>query len=472
MRANQSVHAVLTIARFLFLVLCLLAAASSYLGARPAGADVAVGTSAGGFLGFEVGAGGAGLAGANTSVPSGASSQFWNPSLLATMTRAQASVMHATWLENLQYEWIGYARPLGPRKGVGSLSVAYFHMPSISGTDEFDNPTGDFRVYDMAVTLGYARPVVKGITLGANGKLIRETLATVTGTGGAVDLGASATFAGATLGATMQNLGPELSLGGAVYPLPQLTRFGLSRPFLANRLLLAVDYTFPKTYFNDVRFGAEVRPSPFLAVRAGYRRVGGTKDDPSTGFSFGLGAHYGPVNLDYALTPDNGFSDIHRVSFGYTFGGGEEKPEPGKPEPRKEPARPPTPKTPPVIVSAPATKKVSEPPASPPAATKTNATTAVAQAPTKKDSAPATPKAGPDQYEVVLGDYQTETSAQSELKALRILGFDLKDARITAVPGSGYRLSLVRFNSRKSANDLAASLVSLSFAPRIEVARR
>lgn len=462
MRANQFVHSVFTTRRIPVFMICLLAAASMSLAVRPAGAQVEVGTSAGGFLGFEVGAGSAGLAGANTSVASGASSQFWNPSLLATMTKPQASMMHATWLENLQYEWIGYARPLGPRKGVGSLSVAYFHMPSISGTDEFDNPTGDFRVYDMAVTLGYARPVVKGIMLGANGKLIRETLATVTGTGGAVDLGASATFAGATLGAMMQNLGPELSLGGAAYPLPQLTRFGLSRPFLADRLLLAVDYTFPKTYFNDVRFGAEVRPSPFLAVRAGYRRVGGTKDDPSTGFSFGLGAHYGPVNLDYALTPDNGFSDVHRLSFGYTFGGGEEKPQ--KPEPKKEPARPPTPKTPPMIASAPAT------------AVKANAIPAVAPAPAKKDAAPATPpsapKAGPEQYEVVLGDYQTETSAQSELKALRILGFELKDAKITMVPGSGYRLSLVRFNSRKSANDLAASLVSLSFTPRIEVARR
>jgi hypothetical protein len=442
---------------------CLLAAASLYLGVRPAVADVEVGTSAGGFLGFEVGAGSAGLAGANTSVASGASSQFWNPSLLATMTKPQASMMHATWLENLQYEWIGYARPLGPRKGVGSLSVAYFHMPSISGTDEFDNPTGDFRVYDMAFTLGYARPVVKGIAVGANGKLIRETLATVTGTGGAVDLGASATFAGATLGAMMQNLGPELSLGGAVYPLPQLTRFGLSRPFLADRLLLAVDYTFPKTYFNDVRFGAEVRPSPFLAIRAGYRRVGGTKDDPSTGFSFGLGAHYGPVNLDYALTPDNGFSDVQRLSFGYTFGGGAEKPEPKKPEPKKEPVRPPTPKTPPVIASTPAVKTNA------PAAT-------VAQAPAKKEAAPAkqlsAPKAGPEQYEVVLGDYQTETSAQSELKALRILGFELKDAKITSIPGGGYRLSLVRLNSKKSANDLAASLVALSFSPRVEVARR
>ena len=465
MRGNQFAPRIFTLSHIPTFLLILLATASLYLGVRPAHAQVEVGTSAGGFLGFEVGAGSAGLAGANTSVASGASAQYWNPSLLAGMTRGQVSAMHATWLDNLQFEWMGYARPMGG-KGVGSASVAYFHMPSIAGTDEFDNPTGDFRVYDMAVTLGYARPVVKGINLGANGKIIRETLASVSGTGAAVDFGASATYAGATLGATVQNLGPDLSLGGGRYPLPQLMRFGLSRPFVSDHLLLAVDYTFPKTYFNDVRVGAEVRPNAFLAVRAGYRRVNGTKDDPSTGFSFGLGAHYGPINLDYAMTPDNGFADVHRLSFGYTFGGGEEKPETKKSEPKKEPVRPPTPKRPPVIASAapapaPAPKKPTEQPKPAPAA--------VAQAP---KPAPAPAPKGTDQYEVVLGSYQTETAAQSELKALRILGFSLKDAVVTQVPGSGYRLSLVRTNTRKSADELAASLVALSFAPRVEVAHR
>jgi len=107
------------------------------LAVRPAVAQVAVGASAGEFLGFEIGASSAGLAGANTSVASGVSSQLWNPSLLAGMTRPQASMMHATWLGDLQYEWIGYARPLGLNKGVGSMSVAYFHMPNVSGVDEF-----------------------------------------------------------------------------------------------------------------------------------------------------------------------------------------------------------------------------------------------------------------------------------------------------------------------------------------------
>ncbi|HEY2923579.1 MAG TPA: SPOR domain-containing protein, partial [Candidatus Eisenbacteria bacterium] len=63
-------------------------------------------------------------------------------------------------------------------------------------------------------------------------------------------------------------------------------------------------------------------------------------------------------------------------------------------------------------------------------------------------------------------------SAQSELKALRILGFSLREATVTSAPGGGYRLSLVRFNSRKSADELAESLIKLSFAPRVEVARR
>src|SRR2546422_6732335 len=226
MRKRKFAHPFLEAGRIVAIISFVSLIAISYFTVRPARADVAVGTSAGDFLGFEVGASSAGLAGANTSVASGASSQFWNPSLLAGMTRPQASMMHATWLGNLQYEWIGYARPLGPQKGVGSVSVAYFHMPSVSGVDEFDNPTGEFKVYDMALTLGYARPLWKGLMLGANGKFIRQTLADVSGTGAAVDLGASATVAGTTLGATVQNLGPNISFGGSSYPLPQLTRFG------------------------------------------------------------------------------------------------------------------------------------------------------------------------------------------------------------------------------------------------------
>jgi cell division protein FtsN len=184
------------------------------------------------------------------------------------------------------------------------------------------------------------------------------------------------------------------------------------------------------------------------------------------------------MNLDYAMTPDNGFADIHRLSFGYTFGA-EGRPEPKAPEPKRQPARPPTAKQPPVIASAPPTKKADAAPESKspavarPSAVPASPAPAVAEAPRASAPAPAQPKSsGPDQYEVVLGSYQTESSAQSELKALRILGFSLKDATITQIPGAGYQLTLARLNSKKSADELAASLVALSFAPRVEIARR
>jgi cell division protein FtsN len=193
-----------------------------------------------------------------------------------------------------------------------------------------------------------------------------------------------------------------------------------------------------------------------IAIRLGYRRELGSSGDPSNGLSYGLGVHVGPLNVDYSMTPDNAFADVHRLSFGYTFGGSEAKPEPKKPEPKYEPAtpKPAAPKAPPVIASATPTPKAASP--APTAA-------AVAQAPMTK---------GQDLYEVVLGNYQSEQSAQSELKALQILGFDVKDARLTLVPGEGYRLSLARLNSRKSADDLASTLTKLSFQPRVEVAHR
>jgi hypothetical protein len=507
MRKNEFARSLASPVRMFLLFSVMLIAASLYVTVRPATAQVAVGTSAGDFLGFEVGASSAGIAGANTSVATGATSQFWNPSLLAFMSKPQVSLMHATWLGNLQYEWIGYARPLGPNKAVGSMSVAYFHMPTLSGVDEFDNPTGDFRVYDMALTAGYARPVFKTLFLGVNGKFIRQTLADVSGTGVAVDLGASAVILGTTFGATVQNLGPEISYGSGSYPLPQLTRFGVSRPFLTDRLLVAADYTFPKTYYNDFRIGTEFRVHPMLQVRAGYRRLGGTRDDPATGYSFGLGTHVGQMNLDYAMTPSNGFADVHRFSLGYTFGGTDVRPEPAPRTPRQRPVKPTT-KTPPAIATitdtqapepSPTPKAPSQPPAQQPAAQQpaVEAQRKDAPSPAGKEvanSAPAStapaaspPPAAPpgtntptpapkapekEIYEVVLGSYQTEQSAQSELKALQILGFAVKDAIIMIVPGKGYRLSLARYESRKPADQFAASLIKMSFTPHVEVTSR
>jgi uncharacterized protein UPF0164 len=473
----------------------LISASLLYVQVRPVYADVAVGGGTGDFLQFEIGGRSAGMGGAQVGSASGVTAQFWNPAGLASLERPQVGGMHAAWLGDLKYEWIGYARPMSPKLGVGSLSVAYFHMPSIQGVDEFGTPTGEFKVYDMAVTAGLSRPVGSHLSVGANTKLIRQTLATVSATGLAVDFGAQAKGPrGVTFGAVVQNLGPSLSFDGASYPLSRQIRVGASGEVANGRVLLATDYNMPSDYYDDVRVGAEVRAHPNVSLRLGYRREMGAGENPQTGFSYGLGFQFKQLNLDYAMTPNEDFDNIHRLSFGYSFGTGAPEKEPKQPkkeEPKEEPA-PEAPKGPRVIAEAtpeapkPAAKAVAPKPAAQtqtpkPAAPKetpaaalttvaTSETKPEAQAPKAADPAP---KAVPVQYAVVMPGYPSKDSAEAEMKALELLGFRTKDAQIVKDPKrGGFMITFTRMKSKGSAEEVAANLQRMSFRALVEVAQK
>jgi hypothetical protein len=469
---------------------CLFSASLLYATVRPTYADVAVGGGAGDFLQFEIGGRSAGMGGAQVGSASGVTAQFWNPAGLASLERPQVGGMHAAWLGDLKYEWIGYARPVNPKLGVGSLSVAYFHMPSIQGVDEFGTPTGEFKVYDMAVTAGLSRPVGNRLSIGANTKLIRQTLATVSATGLAVDFGAQAKGPhGVTFGAVVQNLGPSLSFDGSSYPLSRQIRFGASGEIAQGRVLLATDYNMPSDYYDDVRIGAEVRAHPNVSLRLGYRREMGAVENPQTGISYGVGFQFKQLNLDYAMTPNEDFDNIHRLSFGYSFGTGAPEKEPKQPkkeEPKDEPA-PEAPKGPRVIADAsetpkPAAKATPKPaaqtetskpsvPKEPPAEV-ASSDAKQSDAPAEQAPAPA-PKAAPVQYAVVMPGYPSKDSAEAEMKALELLGFRTKDAQIVKdTKRGGFMITFIRMKSKGSAEEVASNLQRMSFRAVVEVAQK
>ncbi len=464
-----------------------LLASLLYVIVRPAYADGAVGSSAGNFLDFEIGGRPSGMGGAQVGSAAGITAQYWNPAALANLDGRQIGAMHATWLQDLNYEWIGYAQPMSPKLGVGSVSLAYFHLPSIDGVDDFGNPTGEFKVYDMALTAGLARSLGHGVSVGANVKMIRQNLATVSAMGPAMDLGAMFSWQGTTFGAVAQNLGPGLSFSGSPsYPLPHQIRLGASRQVASGRVLLATDYNMPSDYYNDVRIGAEVRAHPNISLRLGYRHEFGTTDDPSNGLSYGLGINFRQLNVDYAMTPSNDFDDVHRLSFGYSFGNGanEQQPEPKKPKPTK-PAPPPAPTGPPAIVRA-EPKAAAPKPAPPPVETpKAVAIAPALPAPPPPAASPAPapqaevaleapPKpAAPSEYSVVLPGFSSKESAQAEIKALDLLGFRTKDARIDKDPKrGGYVITLMRMKSKGKADEMASDLQRMSFRAMVEVTQR
>ena len=178
------------------------------------------------------------------------------------------------------------------------------------------------------------------------------------------------------------------------------------------------------------------------------------------------------------MTPSDAFDDVHRLSFGYSFGSGSEERKPEKPEaPKPEVPPPPPPQPgPKVIASAPAAPVKTPAAAAPPSApkgiasqtaapSKSAATQTVAQAtpkPAPVAAAPApetAPAAAPAptkqgkrdvEYSVILPGYWTRESAQAELKALELLGFRIKDAQIEKSTGSSYQVRLTRTRSRST----------------------
>jgi hypothetical protein len=482
--------------RFGIRIFAILISALTYPVVRPAFADVAVGAASGDFLSFEVGGRSAGMAGAHTGVATGVTAQFWNPAGLATLSQPQVGAMHANWLQDLSYEWLGIAKPMG-KLGVGSLSVAYFHTPGIQGVDEFDNPTGSFQIYDVAVTAGLARQIAPGLSIGANAKMIRQSLGTVSAAAPAFDFGARGVFGGTSIGAAVQNLGPGLSFdGGSSYPLPRQLKFGIGRGFLGDRVQLAADYNIPSDYFRDLRVGTELRAHHNVSLRLGYRREFGSENDPATGLSCGLGIHFSQLELDYSMTPSNQFDDVHRLSFGYSFGSGSEEKKPEKPKPvKQEPPPPPAPAGPRVIASAKPSSNtpasVAAPSKSAPAApspvapasaravaqvTPVTPVATIASAPAP--SAPAAPtaakpaKAPETEYVVVLPGYWSKDGAQAELRALELLGFRTKDAVIEKAPQSGYQVRLARMRSKSGADDMASNLGRMSFRAVVQTVDR
>jgi len=459
-----------------------LVASILYLGVRSAYAEVSVGGTSGSFLQFEIGGRPSGMGGAQVGSAAGIMAQYWNPAALASLDQPQVGAMHAAWLEDLKYEWLGYARPVSPKLGVGSLSLAYFHLPSIDGVDAFGNPTGEFKVYDMALTMGLARNLTRGIAVGVNLKAIRQNLATVSAMGPAVDLGAMASWRGTSLGIVAQNMGPSLSFDGSTsYPLPYQLRLGASRAIAGGRVLLATDYNMPSDYYDDVRVGAELRAHPNISLRLGYRHEIGAGDDPATGMSYGLGINFRQLNVDYAMTPDNDFSDVHRLSFGYSFGsGGAEKPEPKpKKKPEEKKPAPPAPTGPPVIVQADPKPAAVKPvkandvvmpktvAIAPPASSATEQPPAAAPIPEASIPAPAT------EYAVVLPGFTSKESAQAEIRALELLGFRTKDAQIARDPKrGGYLITLTRMKSKGKPEDMASSLQRMSFRATVDLAQK
>lgn len=216
-----------------------------------------------------------------------------------------------------------------PRLGLG---LHYFDFGDVPQIDEVGNVTGylSYRTYTLiagagirGTDLGFRNvPLLRDLGVGIKAKyLMVATLEPGSGSGLAVDLsllyGGPNTglrmgfLTGFGLGFVVENIfGVPIKYGsGHVEYWPQAVVIGTSATFLGSWTVVA-DLVLGK----GVRLGAEWRPVPAIAVRAGLRNEGVVM------WSLGLGVRYGMFALDYAFVGHPYLAGQHRLSLEVALG--------------------------------------------------------------------------------------------------------------------------------------------------------
>lgn len=279
-----------------------------------------VGTSGANFLKTGVGARSLAMAGAAVSTVDDANAIYWNPARLARMTDTSVTATYASLFEDQSQGFLGGATPFRDL-GVFGLGVDYLTVTDIekrAGDTEAADST--FKDQEYAVSLSYARKGIlwESLDLGANAKLIQQSLDTHKESAYALDLGAAYLVTDKiTTGLTVQNLGSKLGPDS----LPVLVKAGGDWRLFSDKLTVALDgnaWVTDKRYTGNA--GTEFWLAKPLALRAGYRFGQGPEHlGGSTGLAVGVGFRLSSLTLDYAFLPAGDLGDTHRISFGARF---------------------------------------------------------------------------------------------------------------------------------------------------------
>jgi len=278
------------------------------------------GTAGGQILSVPVGARAIGMGEAYTAVADDVSSLYWNPAGLAILNQSQASFMYNQDIQNLTFSHGAIATPL-ENGGIGA-SLDYQSFGPISGYDAHDNPTGNVNAYSGVATIGGGW-LGDFWSAGFNAKAIKGSLADVSATGFAGDLGLNLIYPREILGgtlrgaATVRNLGTGLKYLQDNDPFPTEYRVGVAVvQMLDQKLNLSMDYGKARDNTGAIYTGAEFWLIRYIALRVGYAG----NHTESNGLRVGLGLKLKDLSFDYALTQDGDLGLSNRYELTYRFG--------------------------------------------------------------------------------------------------------------------------------------------------------
>jgi len=298
------------------------------LGSRLAGA---LGNNYGSaeFLAQGVGARATGMGGAFVALADDMTSGYWNPAGLGQMELYlyYLGFQYALLAPDMHSYYASYAWQL-PEVGCFSLTWVNCSILDIEARDEEGEVTQKFNSMENAVILSYGRKfheLAKGLYLGANLKILHQSMLDSQAVGYGFDLGAiwqPVLYWDHTLGINIQNIAQNLywqtgskhvdrgllnlKVGTALKFLPS------EKDLFLNHLVTTLDFDFSEYYRFGYHLGVEYWYSKSLAVRGGYR-----KEELSAGASYSSDVY----EIDYTFIYDLsklGFHQ-HRLSLFLRF---------------------------------------------------------------------------------------------------------------------------------------------------------
>ncbi len=327
---------------------------TSLLSAGDAGAQSKTGTTVGTFLLIEPSARIVAMGNAGVSLGLGLDATYYNPAAIGRISESGVGLSHAEWIAGIDYNHVVAAFPLG---GAGALVGSVTQL----GSGDIDvrtvsQPLGTgerFNVTDLAVGIGWGRPITDRFTIGVQASWLQERIWNSTLSTAVFHLGTlyRVSEGGLELGASLSNLGvggkfsgrdlrvtydqdPDVNGDNPALPaeifteshsVPVLMRFGVSLPVRIdprNRLRFALDALHPSDNSESLNLGGEYAYKALFAFRAGWQNL--FKQDAEGGLTLGAGVR-GDLNdalgfrFDYAYADMGRLEVAHRMTLGIEF---------------------------------------------------------------------------------------------------------------------------------------------------------
>jgi hypothetical protein len=269
------------------------------------------------FLNIGVSARNAGTGEALSALSEGAVASYYNPAGLAQAKNYQIAAMHAEWLQDLRYEYLGMAMPTGQVSNIG-MSFSYLSLGEISGYSPTNSATGNIKAYDWSLGLSYGRRMTERLSLGLGAKVVSERLDDVSATGYAGDIGAQYRMNKFDLGLAVMNIGPNIKYDQLSSPLPSRVETGISYRPWGDELAILAGAGAPFRGDISMKAGLEYTYAGALVIRGGFDLA--ERYDERSGFSFGSGIRLSQHSIDYAYNVNNLLGGTHQFSFVIRFG--------------------------------------------------------------------------------------------------------------------------------------------------------